>query len=207
MTQQVQTADAETALSPELRKALQGPVQFLKARQRSNGGEFLLSPIVVSRKRLEMAMQVLERQNVYDPDLLVYRTALGMIRSASLNCYIFDAEKNDTIETRMSLLQRQLGIGNACTFQLIEKNVTSLLPKSKEQLKEDAKTSLNDLLRSYRHLDDVLYRAYGGDIFAAEEAVNSLQYTISSTASFQSIIEACLQVEPTKPVAKDLTVG
>ena len=37
-----------------------------------------------------MAMQVLERQNVYDPDLLIYRTALGMIRSASLNCYIFD---------------------------------------------------------------------------------------------------------------------
>lgn len=61
--------------------------------------------------------------------------------------------------------------------------------------------------RSYRHLDDVLYRAYGGDIFAAEEAVNSLQYTISSTASFQSIIEACLEVEPTKPVAKKLTVG
>ena len=37
-----------------------------------------------------MAMRVLERQNVYDPDLLVYRTALGMVRSASLNCYIFD---------------------------------------------------------------------------------------------------------------------
>ena len=35
-------------------------------------------------------MQLLERQNVYDPDLLMYRTALGMIRSASLNCYIFD---------------------------------------------------------------------------------------------------------------------
>lgn len=28
-------------------KALQGPVQFLKARQRSNGGEFLISPIKV----------------------------------------------------------------------------------------------------------------------------------------------------------------
>ena len=61
--------------------------------------------------------------------------------------------------------------------------------------------------RSYRHLDDVLYRAYGGDIFAAEEAVNSLQYTISSTASFQSIIQACLEVEPTKPVPKKVTVG
>ena len=117
------------------------------------------------------------------------------------------AEKNDTIETKMSLLQRQLGIGNACTFQLVEKNVTSLLPKSKQQLKEDAKTSLSDLLRSYRHLDDVLYRAAGGDVFAAEEAMSSLQYTISSTASFQNIIEACLEVEPTKPVAKNLSVG
>ena len=35
-------------------------------------------------------MQVLERQNVYDPDLYIYRTALMMVRSASLNCYIFD---------------------------------------------------------------------------------------------------------------------
>ena len=35
-------------------------------------------------------MQVLERQNVYDPDLFIYRTALTMVRSASLNCYIFD---------------------------------------------------------------------------------------------------------------------
>ena len=62
------------------------------------------------------------------------------------------AEKGDTIETRMSLLQRQLGIGEACTFRLIEKNVTSLLPKSKEQLREDAKTSLSDLLRSHPFL-------------------------------------------------------
>ena len=65
-----------------------------------------------------------------------------------MNALDMQAEKGDTIETRMSLLQRQLGIGEACTFRLIEKNVTSLLPKSKEQLREDAKTSLSDLLRS-----------------------------------------------------------
>jgi len=35
-------------------------------------------------------MNALERQNVYDPDLLIYRTALKMVRSASLNCYVFD---------------------------------------------------------------------------------------------------------------------
>lgn len=49
--------------------------------------------VQVSRKRLETAMQVLERQNVYDPDLLIYRTALNMVRSASLNCYIFDVSE------------------------------------------------------------------------------------------------------------------
>ena len=44
-----------------------------------------------------MAMQLLERQNVYDPDLLMYRTALGMIRSASLNCYVFDVSASSHI--------------------------------------------------------------------------------------------------------------
>ena len=42
-------------------------------------------------------MQVLERQNVYDPDLLIYRTALNMVRSASLNCYLFDVSEGHLI--------------------------------------------------------------------------------------------------------------
>ena len=52
--------------------------------------------------------------------------------------------------------------------------------------------------RSYRRLDDVLDRAYGGDVFAAEEAVTSLQYTMASTASFQNIIERCLDMESSR---------
>jgi len=47
----------------------------------------------------------------------------------------------------MSLLQRQLGVGDPCTFRLIEKNVVSLLPPSKDQLKEEAAESLTSLLR------------------------------------------------------------
>lgn len=34
-------------------------------------------------------MKALEAQNVYDPDPLIYKTALSLVRSASLNCYIF----------------------------------------------------------------------------------------------------------------------
>lgn len=171
-----------------------------------------------------MAMQLLERQNVYDPDLLMYRTALGMVRSASLNCYIFDvsaswcntisthhlclitlllfqmlmhsvckgtasgtalqAEKSDTIETRMSLLQRQLGIGDACTFRLIEKNVTSLLPKSREQLKEDAKTSLNDLLRYHADTWTTLTKHVLRDCFRYEGRNATALYVMQVISTF-----------------------
>ncbi|CAL8460512.1 g41 [Coccomyxa elongata] len=188
---------AEAAEDPQtqLRRALlQGPVRFLRDRQRSNAGQFILSPIKASKQRLETAMKALEAQNVYDPDPLIYKTALSLVRSASLNCYIFPASEGDTIETKMSLLQGQLGIGDACTFRLIEKNVVSLLPLQKEELRKDAANALTDLIRSYRRLDDILNRAYGGDVFAAEEAVNSLQYTMASTASFQNIIERCLDM-------------
>ena len=55
-----------------------------------------------------MAMQLLERQNVYDPDLLMYRTALGMIRSASLNCYVFDVSASSHILLWYAVIIRTL---------------------------------------------------------------------------------------------------
>ena len=58
-----------------------------------------------------------------------------------------------------------------------------------------ASTVSGCLSRSYRHLDDVLDRAYGGDVFAAEDALNSLHYTLASTASFQNVIERCLDLD------------
>ncbi|KAK9908627.1 hypothetical protein WJX75_000627 [Coccomyxa subellipsoidea] len=95
----------------------------------------------------------------------------------------------------MSLLQGQLGIGDACTYRLIEKNVVSLLPPAKDELRQEAADALTDLIRSYKRLDDILDKAYGGDVFAAEDALNSLQYTMASTASFQSVIERCLNLD------------
>ena len=47
----------------------------------------------------------------------------------------------------MSLLQRQMKIGDACTFRLIAKNVVSLLPASQEDLKEQTMTELENLIR------------------------------------------------------------
>lgn len=197
------------------------------------------------------------------------------------------AARGDTIETRASLLQRQLRIGDACTWRLIEKNVVALLPPSQAYLKNQAAGALSDLIRcetdapsltssvassaccctawslchalqahqplavlgalsrvrtpaclqdrmsfalwayggeseaagsnevafsgvqcpcnmghgcaarrSYEDLDDVLTRAHSGDTFAAEKAFDAMQYTISSAASFQTIIERCLDLPP-----------
>jgi hypothetical protein len=47
----------------------------------------------------------------------------------------------------MSLLQGQLGIGDACTYRLIEKNVVSLLPPAKDELRQEAADALTDLIR------------------------------------------------------------
>ena len=109
----------------------------------------------------------------------------------------------------MSLLQKQLRIGDACTFRLIEKNVVSLLPPSKDYLKNQAAGALTDLIRqvcsqpptgtshmpasvpyqsvvascsrSYEDLEDILYRAHGGDMFAAEKAFDALQVCVCAS--------------------------
>ena len=47
----------------------------------------------------------------------------------------------------MSLLQRQMKLGDACTFRLIAKNVVSLLPASEVELKELTMTELENLIR------------------------------------------------------------
>lgn len=75
---------------------------------------------------------------------------LRVVRSACSTGKVLtnaQALEGATIETRMSLLQKQLGVGDACTFRLIEKNVVSLLPPSKADLRKDASRALTDLIR------------------------------------------------------------
>ncbi len=62
------------------------------------------------------------------------------------------AARGDTLETRASLLQRQLRIGDACTWRLIEKNVVALLPPSQAYLKNQAAGALSDLIKCGAHL-------------------------------------------------------
>lgn len=39
----------------------------------------------------QRAQAALENLNVYDPDPVVYKSVLNSVRSASMNCYLFEA--------------------------------------------------------------------------------------------------------------------
>ncbi|KAK9820402.1 hypothetical protein WJX72_009982 [[Myrmecia] bisecta] len=203
---QPQSAVAATSL-PEpaakaLGKVLKAPAEFLKSRQRADGGIKLLAPIRSSRMRLQEAEAALRKQNIYEPDPEIYKEMLSTIRSASLNCYTFEALDNDSIETRASILQRQLKIGDACTFRLIHKNVTNLLTASQDALKQETTTELDNVIRSFQLLDDVVDRARGGDSEAAERIPDVMQFAIAHTSSFEGCIERCLGLPPSNVAAR-----
>lgn len=75
-----------------------------KSRRTANGGAKLLNPLYVAQQRLQEAFNLLQQGSGVD-DLTA---ALQLVRSSSLNCYIFEASPDDTIETKASLLTQKL---------------------------------------------------------------------------------------------------
>lgn len=95
---------------------LSAPAEFLKTRQRANGGEILLAPIRASRQVLEVSSSVkytnvhhgswtmldresdgmqaaeasLQELNIYEPDPAIYSAILSKVRRASLDCYVHE---------------------------------------------------------------------------------------------------------------------
>ena len=94
----------------------------------------------------QAAENLIKQVNIYDPQTTLFRDALSIVRGASLNCYNFDLTDGDSVETAASIVQRNLRIGDACTFRLISKNVTSLLPLSKKALSKETNSQLEDLI-------------------------------------------------------------
>ena len=95
---------------------------------------------------LQAAETIIKQVNIYDPQTTLFRDALSIVRGASLNCYNFDLMEGDSVETAASIVQRNLKIGDACTFRLISKNVTSLLPLSKKALSKETNSQLDELI-------------------------------------------------------------
>ncbi|KAL3156665.1 hypothetical protein ABBQ38_000946 [Trebouxia sp. C0009 RCD-2024] len=210
-------------LKKQLEPYLSAPAEFLKTRQRANGGEILLAPIRASRQVLEVSSSVkytnvhhgswtmldresdgmqaaeasLQELNIYEPDPAIYSAILSKVRRASLDCYVHEAADNDTIETRATqATQKWIRIADPCTFRLIAKNVTGLLPREQKDLKVKTYKQLNELIQSFQLLDDIVDMAQDGDGTARERLPGCLQFTMAHITSFENCILTSLGFEP-----------
>ncbi|DBA99086.1 hypothetical protein WJX77_008595 [Trebouxia sp. C0004] len=184
-------------LKKQLEPYLSAPAEFLRTRQRANGGEIILAPIRSSRQILEAAEASLRELNIYEPDPAIYNSVLSKVRIASLDCYIREAAENDSLETKATqITQKWIKIADPCTFRLIAKNVTSLLPREQRELKVKTYKQLEELIQSFQLLDDIVDMAQQGDGTARERVPGCLQFTLAQITSFENCILTSLGFEP-----------
>ena len=102
----VQPAQAASALG-----------DFLRGVQKQNGGVKLLAPIKVAAQRLQNAQTLLKAAAVGSTPAAALTSVLQEVRSSSLNCYIFEADDTDSLETKASIFTQQVGISDPCTLR------------------------------------------------------------------------------------------
>jgi hypothetical protein len=104
-------------LLPGSAAAENGYITWWKSRRTVNGGAKLLNPLYVAQRRLQEASDLLKQSSELGGEDLT--AALQLVRSSSLNCYMFEALPDDTIETRASLLTQkyEFSVSN-CSNQL-----------------------------------------------------------------------------------------
>lgn len=135
--------------------------------------------------------------NIYEPDPAIYNSVLSKVRIASLDCYIREAAENDSLETKATqITQKWIKIADPCTFRLIAKNVTSLLPREQRELKVKTYKQLEELIQSFQLLDDIVDMAQQGDGTARERVPGCLQFTMAHITSFENCILTSLGFEP-----------
>lgn len=120
----------------------QAAVAWWTGRQKANRAK-ITAPIKAAQAKLAVAREALDRGS----DVAALRTALTQVRAGSLNCYIFEALPEDTIETKASLLTQQWAISDPCTFRLIIKNITQLSDPATQQ---EGQEILESLLLSFQ---------------------------------------------------------
>ena len=159
--------------------------EFLRSRQRLNGGAKMLAPVKLARARLQSAATFLE---IATPDGL--SAALQAVRASSLNCYVFDALADDTLETRASLVTQQLRL-YPCTFRIVLKSATSYAAPA---YKDVANQLLADLVLGYEATDIALGKACAGDSSALAEAQARLADTQRVVADIEGLLVEVLDV-------------
>ncbi|GIL90697.1 hypothetical protein Vretifemale_18472 [Volvox reticuliferus] len=121
---------------------------------------------------------------------------LQLVRSSSLNCYLFDALPSDTLETRASLLTQSSKLTDPCTFRIIIKNVVDFASTDD---KERGAQLLNNLILSYQKLDSELEAAalesgVATDRATAGKAAQQLAATLQLAYDVEGFVKELLLV-------------
>ncbi|XP_065011469.1 uncharacterized protein LOC135640701 isoform X2 [Musa acuminata AAA Group] len=168
----VPAPSAATALSI----GIPGPKEWLK-EQKKKSAKFVLAPIEASRNTLRSAFDLLNAVNSEE-----MRRLLNL---ASRDCV--PLQRSSLVQ-----LQSQTGV-EVCTFRLIVKNAASLLDKN-NPVKLEAEVALDDLIRSFSLLGDVIIDGNFQVEADREKVKDGLAKTISSLDKFEQGIKECLGV-------------
>ncbi|KAF6262560.1 hypothetical protein COO60DRAFT_1293449 [Scenedesmus sp. NREL 46B-D3] len=185
----LQGAITNTAAAEDLtvaQAAAGGFIDWWKSRRTVNGGFKLLAPLYAAQQRLQQASDVLGAEAVGSSELLA---ALQLVRASSLNCYMFEALPDDTIETKASLFTQKLSY--PCTFRIVLKNATDLEPAA---VQDAAREKMELLVLAYQKLDDYLEMAREGSDDAVPKAREQLKATQLIAADIEAFVKQTLGV-------------
>ncbi|XP_064967843.1 uncharacterized protein LOC135614413 isoform X1 [Musa acuminata AAA Group] len=175
----VPAPSAATALSI----GIPGPKEWLK-EQKKKSAKFVLAPIEASRNTLRSAVDLLNA-----PD-----SQSTAVNSEEMRRLLNLASRDCVPLQRSSLVQLQSQTGvEVCTFRLIVKNAASLLDKN-NPVKLEAEVALDDLIRSFSLLGDVIIDGNFQVEADREKVKDGLVKTISSLDKFEQGIKECLGV-------------
>lgn len=167
---------------------------FLRKRSRADGGQKLLAPIRISRRRLRDAADALldapdsARDGLPPPK--AYKRVLATVRAASLECFTPDA-----LDGALALPGSLSPPGRNCALGGVARNVAAALPPSEKALKQAMLDTADSVVRAFNLLDDVLGRAVEGDRRAAATAPEAMERTLDVLASLETLLAAGLSEE------------
>nr|XP_004238260.1 uncharacterized protein LOC101260133 isoform X2 [Solanum lycopersicum] len=162
---------------------ISGPKEWLRD-QKKKTAKYLLAPIEASRNILRYANLLLTRT---EPEFgeKELEEVQSLLRSAARDCV--PQERNSFVQ-----FQSKSGV-EVCTFQLVVKNASSLLP-DKDPVKLAAEAKLIDLIRSFASLSDM---ANEFDVQVAsnrQKVANALMDTLTCLDNFEQGVKECLEV-------------
>ncbi|XP_042416936.1 uncharacterized protein LOC122005795 isoform X1 [Zingiber officinale] len=157
-----------------------GPKDWLR-EQKKKSAKFVLAPIEASRETLRSAYGLLSAESQGEKSQEVIR----LLNLASRDCV--PQQRNTLVQ-----LQSQTGV-EVCTFRLVVKNAASLLDKD-DLVKLEAEASLDDLIRSFSFLGNMMTDCNFQIETDREKLRDGLMDTISSLDRFEQGIKNCLGV-------------